>query len=240
MYFSIYRKTTNTDKTNHFLSNHPFEQKTAAFRYFINRLISLPISQESTDMEWTTLLTMTKNNAFPEDIMRKLRTKLLTKKHKQIPTTEELNQKCVTFTYYGPATRRITNLIKGTNIKIAFRTAHTIHKQLSKEPYNTQSPSGVYELKCNTCKRVYVGQSGSAIDIRYKEHIRYVRTNNSQSAYATHILQNNHEYGSHKNNNLQLLKACTKGTRMNCWEAMFIQKFHQNGLLIAEQQIYEH
>jgi uridine phosphorylase len=83
MYFSIYRKTTNTDKTNHYLSNHPFEQKTAAFRYFINRLISLPISQESRDMEWATILTMAKNNGFPEDIIRRLRTKLLTKKHKK-------------------------------------------------------------------------------------------------------------------------------------------------------------
>jgi len=85
-------------------------------------------------MEWATILTKAKNNGFPEDIIRKLRTKLLTKKHKQKTTTEELNQKWVTFIYYGPATRRITNLFKGTNIKIAFRTTYTIHKQLSKEP----------------------------------------------------------------------------------------------------------
>jgi hypothetical protein len=49
---------------------------------------------------------------------------------------------------------------------------------------------------------VYVGQSGWAINVRHKEHIRYVRTNNPKSAYATHILENMHEYGT-KENTLQ-------------------------------------
>ena len=45
------------------------------------------------------------------------------------------------------------------------------------------NPSGIYKLKCNTCNKVYVGQSGRAIGTRFKEHIRYVRSNNSTSAY---------------------------------------------------------
>ena len=31
-----------------------------------------------------------------------------------------------------------------------------------------------------------------------------------------------------------------KGTRMNCWEAMFIQAYHQDNTLITEQQVTEH
>ena len=85
----------------------------------------------------------------------------------------------------------------------------------------------------------YVGQSGRAISTRYKEHIRYIRTNNPQSAYATHILQNKHEFGP-KEEILQLLKTCTKGGRMNCWEALFIQEHHRKGTLITEQQLFEH
>jgi hypothetical protein len=29
----------------------------------------------------------------------------------------------------------------------------------------------------------------------FKEHIRYIRCNNSTSAYAAHIIKNIHEYG---------------------------------------------
>jgi len=163
---------------DHYLSNHPFEQKIAAFRYYINRLIYSPIHKRVGIWNGQQYSPWQKNNGFPEDIIRKQRTKLLTKKHKQKPTTEGLNQKWVTFTNYGPATRRITNLFKITNKKIAFTITNKIHKQLSKELYSTQNHSGIYELKCNTCSGIYVGQSGRALDIRYKEHIRYVRTNN--------------------------------------------------------------
>jgi hypothetical protein len=97
------------------------------------------------------------------------------------------------------------------------------------------NPSGIYKLKCNICHNVYVGQSGRAINVRYKEHIRYIRTNNSTSAYAAHILQNGHEYGT-ADDTLQLLTACEKGSRMNCWKALFIQAFHQQEVLITEQQ----
>ena len=41
----IYRKEMNSDTTIHNTSNHPMEQKTAAFRYYVNRLISLPLTQ---------------------------------------------------------------------------------------------------------------------------------------------------------------------------------------------------
>ena len=36
------------------------------------------------------------------------------------------------------------------------------------------------------------------------------------------------------------LKKCRKGIHMNCWEAMFIQTYHQDGTLITEQQVNEY
>ena len=87
-------------------------------------------------------------------------------------------------------------------------------------------PSGIYKLKCNTCNGAYVVQLGKAINVRYKEHIRYIRANNPKYAYATHILENRHEHGT-RESTLQLLQACQKGTRMDCWEAFYIQAIHQ-------------
>ena len=63
------------------------------------------------------------------------------------------------------------------------------------------------------------------INTKYKEHIRYIKTNNLQSAYATHILHKRHKYDP-ANETLQLIKPCTKGSRMNKWEAMRIQHRH--------------
>jgi hypothetical protein len=36
---------------------------------------------------------------------------------------------------------------------------------------------------------------------------------------------------------LELLKPRNKGTRMNCWGALYMQPFHQRNVLIEEQQV---
>jgi len=95
------------------------------------------------------------------------------------------------------------------NVKTAFRTINTIHQQLARQPHKEKNPSGIYKIIRNTCKKAYVGQVGRAISTRHKEHINYIRTNNPQSAYATHILQNRHEYEP-SNETLQLLKHVIK------------------------------
>ena len=112
------------------------------------------------------------------------------------------------FPGFGPLIRRITNLFKQTELNIAFKATNTIQQQITdKQSYN--NPSGVYRLKCNTCNKVYVGQSGRAITKRYKEHIRYIKSNNPTSAYAAHILQNIHEFGTEKDA-MHLVKTCQK------------------------------
>jgi len=41
----------------------------------------------------------------------------------------------------------------------------------------------------------YIGQTSADLTQRYREHICYIINNNPQSAYAQHILRNQHEYG---------------------------------------------
>ena len=141
---SIYRKTTNTDTTIHYLlSNHPFEQKISAYRFYIQRMLTLPISQIGINKEWAIICAMAKSNGFPESIIYNLRKRLTLKKQTPKSIATMSNQKRVPFTFFGPAVRRTTNLFKGSNIKIAFRTTNTIQKQCSKNPHNQQNPSGI-------------------------------------------------------------------------------------------------
>jgi len=123
---SIYRKTTNTDTTIHYLSNHPFKQKIAAYRYYIQRMLTLPISQIGINKKWTIICAMAKSNSFPESIINNLRKRLTLKKQTPKSIATMSNQKWVHFTFFRPAVRRITNLFKGSNVKIAYRTTNTI------------------------------------------------------------------------------------------------------------------
>jgi hypothetical protein len=98
--------------------------------------------------------------------------------------------------------------------------------------------NGIYTINCNTCNKNYVGQSGRHTTTRHKEHIRYIKTNNPASAYATHILNDRHEYGT-ANDTLKLIQPSRKSKKMNHWENMYIQIYRQQNLLITEQQVSE-
>jgi len=53
-----------------------------------------------------------------------------------------------------------------------------------------------------------------------------------------HILNNRHKYRP-ETETLQLMKHCTKGSKMSCWENMYIKIHYIRGVLISEQQVSE-
>jgi hypothetical protein len=200
----------------------------ATFNSYIHRLLNMPLTNRARHEEWNTILAIAETNGYQPHIVYDLKARLMNKVHKQRhENTDTLTHKRWTvFTYFSPLIRRVTNIFKHTGLKIIFRTINTLQQQLSEKP-KQQNPSGIYRLKCITCNLFYIGQSGRAIDVRFKGHLRYIRTNNPTYAYATHILHNIHEYGT-INDTLHLLKPCRKGTQMNCWESLYIQTHHQH------------
>ena len=62
--------------TIHFTSNHPLEHKFAAYNFYINRKITLPITEQAKQQEWNIILTVAKNNGFPIQIIHKLKNKI--------------------------------------------------------------------------------------------------------------------------------------------------------------------
>jgi hypothetical protein len=47
MDLNIYKKPTYMDITIHFSSNHPYDHKLAAFKYYIHRMITMPITEQA-------------------------------------------------------------------------------------------------------------------------------------------------------------------------------------------------
>jgi hypothetical protein len=135
-HFSIgtYRKPTTTDTTINFLSNHPLEHKMAAYSFLIRRMLTLPLHREQQFDEWQQIRHTAHNNNIPKKLLTwlKLRT-LWSKSQSEPPTPTPLNNhtKWVTFTYPSPQIRKVTNIFRHTNIRIAFKCNNTI-SQLSK------------------------------------------------------------------------------------------------------------
>jgi len=107
---------------------------------------------------------------------------------------------------------------------------------------NTKNPqkipdynrSGVYKLTCKTCNMSYIGQNIRDLTQRYREHIRYIRINDPQSAYSQHILRNQYEYGT-ITDTMTSLKPIHKTSMLILYEQLFIQTFQHSGSLITDQ-----
>ena len=140
----------------------------------------------------------------------------------------------MTFTHSSPQVRKITN--KHTNIRIAFKCSNII-SQLSKPANKTLPPTpydrcGTYTLTCRTWNRAYVGQTSRSLKLCYKEHAHYIKSNNPQTAYALHILNNQHEYGPIEKTRT-LLKPLKNTSLFTPYKHFFIQSLHKAGKLIS-------
>jgi hypothetical protein len=120
----------------------------------------------------------------------------------------------------------IARLFRNYNVKIAYRTNNTISNYLrvkNGKPDKLES-SGIYELKCKSCPRKYIGQTGRNFKTRYREHMLAIRNNNSAaSKYAQHILETGHEYGKMEDI-LTIMQCERKGRRLNSLEQFYIHR----------------
>jgi hypothetical protein len=167
----IYRKHTVTDTTINYLSNHPIEHKVAAYRYYIERMLNLPLNHTRQHREWQTILHIATYNNLPTTLLNKLKQQIQHKITLAPPITNtENNTKWVTFTFSSRHICKITNLFKHTNIKISFRCHNTI-AQLTKPATDCKIPphnkGGICQLTCKSCNLSYVGQTSHSLQIRF-------------------------------------------------------------------------
>jgi hypothetical protein len=142
----LYRKT-ETGTIIHFHSNHPLEHKISAFLYYINRLTTMPIIESSKQRGWETIITIARSNNFLTSMLQGLKTILINRKRqKQTQQQQEiitLQDKWVTFTYFSPLVRWVTNLFRRARLRIAFRATNSIQQQLNTAKYTHDYPSGI-------------------------------------------------------------------------------------------------
>jgi len=76
-HLGIYRKHTQTGTTIHFTSKHPLEHKLAAYNFYVNRMLSTPVTEQIRQQEWDPICTIARNNGFPFQIIHNLRNKTI-------------------------------------------------------------------------------------------------------------------------------------------------------------------
>ena len=139
------------------------EQKLAAYRYHIERMLRLPINCTRQLREWQNILHIATSNNFPTTFLEKLKQQIQRKITTPPPTKNtENNTKWTTFTFCLPHIRKITNLFRHTNVKISYTCSNTVAQLTNPASGHNIPPhnkSGVYCLTCKPCNLSYVGQT---------------------------------------------------------------------------------
>jgi hypothetical protein len=139
----------------------------AAYRFLIERMLTFPLGKKQQQKEWETIQQIAHSNNFPENLrMRKLT--------QPTPPTKRNDTKWALFKYTSPHVRKITNIFKQTNGKVAFKTNSAIlhlTRPTNKPKTLQHDSSGVYSIPCNTFKQVYIGQTSWSLKQHNHEHI---------------------------------------------------------------------
>jgi hypothetical protein len=156
-----------------------------------------------------------------------------------LPPTANLlptdTRKWATLTYVGKETRVIAKLFRNSNIRITYKTNNILQKHLqSKHTFpDKYKQCGIYEIKCNSCPKKYVGQTGRNFLNRFKKHIHAIKSNKTTSKYAQHILESGHTYGKIEDT-LNILHHENKGSIMDSWEQFHIHRLTKNNLQLND------
>lgn len=221
--FKIYRKPTTTDTTIHATSHHPLSHKMAAYNSFVNRMLKVPLSPEAYHEEKNILKHIAISNGYSPAIIDNLIKKQLNNMSKT-NNVNRINSEYVPVEYGSVFPLSLKHEIKKHGKVLAFRTSNKLGKILNTNNNikELQKKTGIYQVSCNDCDKIYIGQTGRSFEKRFKEHLPRA-TKSQKSNFAEHLVNENHNY-TDISNNLKALHICSKGRTMTTLENYEIYK----------------
>jgi len=217
--FTVYRKSTHTNRYLNFDSFHAFSHKQSVIDSLVTRAYTIC---HGSDLQQE-LLFITKflqENGYPKRLIEK-RIQYLRDK---TPSNNDDDLRLI-LPFMGHATYRITRFLRTKlRIKFGFLTGQKLSSLLSNHKdilINNEKP-GIYEISCSSCPSKYIGETSRNLKTRLKEHIADIRHNRvTTSAVALHCAENpSHTIDSNCAKLLEIEKNCF---RRKFKEALYIQ-----------------
>ena len=193
--FQIYRKPTYTDTIIPSTSNHPFSTKMAAFHSMLHRLISIPLDTQNFKYELNIITKIAENNGYNKniihDLLHKKQKKVLYKQlynSSPIPEKDKIIYRKLKYVKNTSNSLSIElkkfNIITGLYNSYNLRNCLINNKIVDREPF---SHSGIYQINCESCNFIYIGQTRRNFNIRFKEHMSSFKNNKTNSNVAKHL-----------------------------------------------------
>ncbi|XP_053692022.1 uncharacterized protein LOC128740504 [Sabethes cyaneus] len=223
--FGIYRKPTSTDRFITSDSNHFGAQKQAAFHSMAHRLFNIPLEEEEFNAEREKIHKIAGQNGYDSNFVNKILRKHERKRHRQNATTlqPDSDEKVrISLPFYPIITNSIKNILHQHGFATAFKSSCTLREMLCnlKDKIPLEEQSGIYQIPCQDCPAIYIGQTRRKFKIRLREHRKAVEHSRScDSSVAAHSEELRHKINWES---AKLFKTIKKVSLLNAWESMYI------------------
>ena len=193
LWTTIYQKPTHTDRYLQFDSHHPLHHKLAVARTLYHRIdshIQNPSERKSHFDLTKKTLTL---NGFPARFTHPFSK---SKTDKPAASTQLTFSGFTTLPYIKGVSDKIKRILLETGVQVAFKPFLTIGRflpSLKDEINHNEKSNLVYEVPCQNCPFVYIGQTKRDLKSRIKEHQRAIKFQRPEkSALCQHSMENDH------------------------------------------------
>jgi hypothetical protein len=188
---SIHRKATTTNRYMNYASYHHMSHKISVVDALTYRALRI-CDDLSVDSEISFVTTILKKNGYPPSLIEK---RISTMKQKILNFPQAQNQDTkprFILPYLGPIIGRLTHFLRR---KTGYDFGYTPGLKISQifqshKDKREKRNCGVYQIPCQDCEEIYVGETGRSLEIRTKEHKADLRKLKDTSAFTQHVLSN--------------------------------------------------
>jgi GIY-YIG catalytic domain len=238
--FNVYRKPTMTSRYIPVESNHSIQHKSAAFNSMIHRMITIPMNAENTLTELSEIKRIAKVNGYSENFVDRIYKKQLKKENlRQLTTLTPLSNsetmRRAAITFFPAITSKLQGVFRKHKIDLVYSNRGKLKDVLGnpKDPVEPHEKSGIYQINCDGCDAIYIGQTKRKVAVRFEEHFRSIRLKHPENSnVAAHVLdQIDKGNNTHKVtlDNVTLMKEIRKPSQLDAYESIFIAQKKKEG-----------
>ncbi len=225
---TVYRKPTHTDQYLAYDSHHPQSVKRGVVKCLNDRATRVVTKQGGKRSEKHHISSALVSNGYPVSFLQRV--------NKTRPREERQEQGyCATaiLPFVDGLSQTLRRCLRDHNIRTVFKSDTTLRKQLvrPKDPIPPGRQDGVvYKIPCGECDKVYIGETGRALDTRMKEHDADVKSKNPDKKVKSAVAEHAHKTGHYPNwKNVECMEKDQHWYTRKVKEAIQIQ-LHPNNI----------